>query len=139
MNKPFRELAADEVRQAFGDPEVIPVKGGQLYRWVLKRQHGSHVFVTIDSPEIPTICHIMISDPSSKAVEPVTNMTLRTLDEVRMVIERIRDQWQTPESSGQAQDIGVRDYIKNRAAPSPQSPVARPPTDAPLPSPSRHR
>jgi hypothetical protein len=114
MSKTFREQALEEVRNAFGEPEYINVTGGQIFRWILKREHGSHLYITIDSPEIPSVCHIMISDPSSKAVEPISNMTLRTLEEVKSVIKRIERQWHAPESSTEEAQVGLNDYLKIR-------------------------
>ena len=114
MSKPFREQACEEFKKAFGQPEVIEVTGGEIYRWILKRKHGNHVFVTIDSPELPDIAHIMISDPSSRSVEPVANMTLRTLEEIKQIIERIRAQWQAPDTASEAPSIGERDSLKRR-------------------------
>ena len=115
MSQSIREQARDAFREAFGEPQYIDVAGGQIYRWVLKREHALHLYLTIDAPEMPDICHIMTSDPSSKAVEPISNLTLRTMEEVHKAIDRIREQWRSPETSVDAPQVGQNDYLKRRS------------------------
>ena len=108
----FRDQARDAFIEEFGEPEYISVTGGEIYRWILNRRDASDLFITIDSPEMPDLCHIMISDPASTAVEPVSSMTLRTLNEIHSVIERVRNQWHHPASSHDAPDLGTAERFK---------------------------
>jgi hypothetical protein len=39
------------------------------------------------------LVHILVADASGHLVEPITSMVLRSLDEVKAAIARIRDQW----------------------------------------------
>lgn len=93
-HKPFRERALDRLIAAFGDPERIPAEAGILYRWVLRRPHGLDLYITLDSPEMPEIAHLIVSDPRSGVVDPVVSLTMRTLPEVDAVVEKLRQQWQ---------------------------------------------
>jgi hypothetical protein len=90
----FREQAWREFRKAFGEPdEVLRTESGAIYRWILKRDHNAHIYLTFDSPELPSIAHVMVSDPKAHLAEPVASLTMRTLDEVKATMTRIKDQW----------------------------------------------
>jgi hypothetical protein len=95
---PFREVARQILVGAFGEPTAVPVDSGRLYRWVLERPYGLSVYVTLDSPEMPDLGHVMISDPASTAVDPIASMTVRTATEVESLVDRIRLQWKGAES-----------------------------------------
>lgn len=92
QQKSFREQAKELMAAAFGDPQVMKAESGNLYRWVMPRRDGLnvHVYVTMDSPEMPDIAHVMVSEPSSSAVTPLTTTVMRTLEEVKALIKRIR-------------------------------------------------
>lgn len=49
--------------------------------------------ITLDSPELPQIAHLIVSDPRSGPVDPVVSLTMRTLPEVEAVIQRLLEQW----------------------------------------------
>ena len=95
MEIPFREQVKARMAEAFGEPVAVPLESGPLYRWVLKRAdgHAMHLYITLDSPENPNIGHVLISDPSSHAVEPVQSATVRTIEELERVIAAIVEQW----------------------------------------------
>ena len=89
----FRDVALEHLSEAFGDPRGMRAEVGALYRWVLKREQGLSLYVTLDSPEMPWIAHLLISDPGDKSVDPIATITMRTLGELRMTIDLIRRQW----------------------------------------------
>ena len=91
---PFREQAFLSLKQFLGEPEILPATGGFLYRWLLERPNGLSMYVTLDSPELPEVAHLIISDPQSKqAVDPVLSKTMRTLEEVEVVALELLKQW----------------------------------------------
>lgn len=89
----FRDDAVSKFIEAFGEPETLDATGGMIYRWRLTRPHNLDLFITFDSPEMHEVAHVIVSDPSSKATEPVNSLTMRTIREVELMIERIRLQW----------------------------------------------
>jgi hypothetical protein len=89
----FREQVRDIFTQTLGNPAVIPVGNGDIWRWVLQRQYSMHVYVTIDSPEMPDLAHVIVSDPASKNVEPVASYTVRTHEEADRIVQAIVKQW----------------------------------------------
>jgi hypothetical protein len=89
----FRDQALARLREALGEPEVLVATPGNMYRWILKRSDGLHVYVTLDSPEMLHFAHLIISDPKAKLVDPVISVTMHTLAEVDVVIERLLAQW----------------------------------------------
>lgn len=88
-----RDDARDVLTAAFGDPLVLRVKEGEIYRWVLKRPHGVDVYVTLDAPEMPHLAHLMVSDPRAK-INPIQSIMIRTRGELDAVIAQIRKQWE---------------------------------------------
>jgi hypothetical protein len=92
-DRPFRMLALERITAAFGEPREIPVERGSLYRWVLERPHGLSIYLTLDSPEMPDLAHILVSDPSSKAIDPISSVVMRSIAEVDSAIERVKRQW----------------------------------------------
>jgi hypothetical protein len=77
---------------AFGEAREVQVENGYLYRWVFHRPDKSTVYITLDSPELPDLAHVMISDPAASAIAPITSVIMRTLPEVEAAIESIRTQ-----------------------------------------------
>jgi hypothetical protein len=55
------------------------------------------MFVTIDSPELSDIAHVMISDSLHHQVEPVAAVSVRTLEEADALLARIVKQWKSGE------------------------------------------
>ena len=98
----FRDRALERLKAVLGDPESIPVQGGTMYRWVLRRPHGLDVYVTLDSPEMPALAHLIVSDPLGMAVDPVVSITMRTIEEVDRVATKLREQWQRGIDEGRA-------------------------------------
>lgn len=91
--RPFREVAKEHFVRAFGEPQHLPTEAGDLYRWVIPipgTLHTANVYVTIDSPEMPDIAHVLISDPAAGAVEPISSIITRSLEDVDRLIERIK-------------------------------------------------
>lgn len=97
---PFREQARKECRKAFGEPQVLKVRGGEIDRWTLTRPEGGDMYVTLDAPELPDLVHVMISDPTSMRVDPIASLVTRTMEEVKKTIETIKAQWKDPEAGG---------------------------------------
>jgi hypothetical protein len=93
-DRSFRDVARDLLIEAFGEPRVMRAEEGALYRWVLKRERGLSLYVTLDSPEMPWIAHLLISDPEAEMVDPIATVTMRTVEEIRATIEAIRRQWE---------------------------------------------
>lgn len=93
----FRDAVIERLQAEFGQPEVSPVRSGNLYRWTLHRgPYGVSMFITIDSPEFEDIAHIMISDGARHQIEPVVALTVRTMPETEKLIEQIKLQWKGP-------------------------------------------
>jgi hypothetical protein len=92
VEKPFRMQALEVLLDAFGPAREIPVDQGCLYRWVFTRGGRREVYVTLDSPEMPQLAHLMISDLGSTALNPITTVIMRTLPEVHAAAEAIRRQ-----------------------------------------------
>lgn len=89
----FRERACRQFAAAFGPPTALPTEAGDLYRWVLKRPGGRQpVYVTLDSPEMTHIAHVLVSDPQSTQLDPVSSLVMRTEAEVASAIARIKAQ-----------------------------------------------
>lgn len=90
---PFREQVVAKFTEMLGQAHVARVREGELYRWTLPRgtDHIA-IFVTIDSPELPMIAHIMVSD-GDDPVEPISTLTVRTMAEAEAVLQRIIEQW----------------------------------------------
>ncbi|HYE03733.1 MAG TPA: hypothetical protein VD963_10930 [Phycisphaerales bacterium] len=89
----FRGWALRRLTEEFGEPKVLKVERDALYRWVLHRAHGLSVYLTLDSPELPDMAHLLISDPSSQAIEPIASRSMRTKEELEAVIKLIHRQW----------------------------------------------
>lgn len=85
----FRDQAVSSFEDAFGPPQIVQTVDGPLFRWVLRSSDGSHIRITIDSPEFPQIAHVLVSDRT--AAQLVTSSTLREMDEVYELIRRLRD------------------------------------------------
>ena len=92
--EPFRQRALGRLVAAFGDPEVLRSEAGALYRWVLRRAHRMDMYITLDSPEMPDMAHLIVSDPKAGGAEPVASLTMRTIEEVDAVIGKLREQWE---------------------------------------------
>jgi hypothetical protein len=91
----FREQALRRFVAAFGPPREVPVQGGSVYRRVLERPRSLSVYVTLNSPEMTGLAHVLVSDPRCKAGDPLASVVLRTLEEVEALVERVRRQWQS--------------------------------------------
>jgi hypothetical protein len=93
-NPTFRDRVHDRLVEAFRAPQELHTESGKVYRWVLRRDSGlhAHVYLTLDSPELPTLAHVMVSDPGSIAVKPISSRTMRTMEEVEALITTIRAQ-----------------------------------------------
>lgn len=91
-NPSFREQSLTTIVEAFGAPEEIPLSAGKIYRWTLRRDGGVNVYVTLDSPEFPHIAHLLVAD-LAHAAGPIASLTMRTMEEVRDAVQRIRKQW----------------------------------------------
>ena len=96
MTSMLRDSVREAFEKRFGPPQILDVSSGKIFRWVLQRANSMHLYVTLDSPELPDVAHIMISDPSSKAVDPISNRTLSTIEEAEQLIELIEEQWKNP-------------------------------------------
>jgi hypothetical protein len=93
---PFRDRALTVLKEVLGEPERLPATGGVLYRWILERSNGLSMYVTLDSPEMPELAHLIISDPqSTQNVEPVVSKTMRTIEEVEAIAQELVKQWKT--------------------------------------------
>ena len=57
--------------EAFGRAREISLDHGCLYQWVFTRGGRAEVYVTLDSPEMPRLAHLMISDLGSTALNPI--------------------------------------------------------------------
>lgn len=92
MAELFRDVALRLLTEAFGEPAVIKTAEGPVYRWKLERPGRPHMalYVTLDSPEMPDLAHIMISDPNPEAPEPLTSVVMRTAPEVKAGIALVR-------------------------------------------------
>ena len=88
----FREKAISYFYKALGQPEEIPVSNGKLFRWRLPRvgENDVMIYITINSPELPNIAHIMVTDPAEDADEPIKNFVLRDLSALDAVLAYIR-------------------------------------------------
>lgn len=97
---PFRMVALRRIAESLGRPDALPVGSGYLYRWTLERPDRSPVYVTLDSPELPDIGHLMVSDPSASTVTPVTAFTVRTMQELEVVLREVLRQWKAEPQGG---------------------------------------
>ncbi len=97
---PLREQARKECRKAFGEPQVLKVRSGEIDRWTLTRPGGGDMYVTLDAPELPDLVHVMVSDPTSTTVDPICSVVMRTIEEVQKTIKIIQDQWNDPRARG---------------------------------------
>lgn len=88
----FRERARRQFESTFGPPQVLPTEVGSLYRWVLKRPSGKSLYITLDSPEMTHIAHVLVSDPLSTQLDPISSLVMRTDAEVESAIARIKEQ-----------------------------------------------
>lgn len=103
----FREDTLSKMRAAFGEPEVAPVRDGDLYRWTLTRPDDLNLYVTLDSPEHTDLAHIMVSDSTKYQDKPLVSTIVYTLDEVDRLISRIQEQWKRPgQTRTNIEDIG---------------------------------
>jgi hypothetical protein len=89
----FRDQALERLKAFLGEPEAIRVTGGEMYRWVLRRPHNLDMYITLDSPEMPDIAHLIVSDPKGMAADPVVSLTMRTLPEVEVTAKKLLEQW----------------------------------------------
>lgn len=90
----FRDRALDRMRAKLGEPRPIPTGEGRFfYRWILERPHGLSIYVTLDSPEIQHLAHLLVSDPRA-AVNPIQTITMRTFEEVDEAVKAVLAQWQ---------------------------------------------
>jgi hypothetical protein len=83
---------------AFGAPQRLETESGPLYRWVLRRARGAdaHVYITLDSPELPDLAHVLISDPGAKTINPITALTIRTMPEADRLVALVKQQVESP-------------------------------------------
>jgi hypothetical protein len=88
----FRDQALERLTAALGPPEAIRVQGGLMYRWVRRRKHGLDMYITLDSPEMPSLAHLIVSDPLGMTVDPVVSITMRTIAEVERVAHQLLEQ-----------------------------------------------
>ncbi|MBC7833693.1 MAG: hypothetical protein H7Y88_01150 [Phycisphaerales bacterium] len=86
----FRDQVASLFTEAFGDPAILDTESGPLFRWKLGRANGLHVYVTLDSPEMPSLAHVIISDPGSGGVDPVQSVVMRTMAEAVSVLAKLQ-------------------------------------------------
>ena len=88
----FRDQAASFFTNALGQPFAIPAPEGLMCRWKFQRQGSTDlvIYITMDSPEMPDIAHIMISDPSCKDSQPITSLVLRKVEDFEPTLEKIR-------------------------------------------------
>ncbi|HYE60438.1 MAG TPA: hypothetical protein VD997_00455 [Phycisphaerales bacterium] len=88
----FREKATEYFIRELGEPVHIQVKEGTIFRWTIRRRDNMDlaIYITLDSPEMPDIAHVMISDPGCIDAEPIKSYTLRTEDEFAMALGEIR-------------------------------------------------
>lgn len=92
----LRGCALARLTAAFGPPRVIQAgEGMAFYRWLLRRPEGMTIYLTLDSPERRDIVHLLLSDPRQE-VEPVIALTIRTMAEVEVAIDKIEKQWKGP-------------------------------------------
>ncbi|MBC7833694.1 MAG: hypothetical protein H7Y88_01155 [Phycisphaerales bacterium] len=102
----------DEVRLAmnekFGKPLVLNVESGAIYRWVLKRERGPSLYITLDAPELPALVHLLISDPLPDEVNPISAALARTWDEAAVLLDRIMAQWKR--GSAEERGAGKREH-----------------------------
>jgi hypothetical protein len=89
----FREQALAWLTSALGSPMVVPMgNGASVYRWILARPRGQSVYVTLNSPGLPGVAQLLISDPRQKP-EPLTSLTLRSLTDLDREVARVLRQW----------------------------------------------
>jgi hypothetical protein len=95
----LREQALARLTEALGPPRALSAEPDMaFYRWILSRSDGMSLYLTLNSPELTDIAHLLLSDPR-QAVEPVVSLTIRTIPEVDAAIERIIRQWRAPASA----------------------------------------
>lgn len=110
---------------AFGEPqEVLKVIGGEIDRWTLTLTSNPRrtIYITLDSPEMPQLAHVIVSDPGANLADPIGSFSMRTVDEVRSVIKRIQDQWK---------NIGGDAVAPNAATATPAGADSKPPAAKP--------
>jgi hypothetical protein len=96
QHKTFREQVIDKFIAAFGEPEVGEFTPGKIYRWCLLRgPYAMSMFITIDSPEFPEMAHVLISDGAAHQAEPLAAVSVYTLPDADLLIQRITKQWKS--------------------------------------------
>lgn len=86
----MRAKALVRLTGALGDYSETPIKGGSLYRWTISRPDGSKLYITLDSPELPNLAHIIISDPSSGAHKPIDAYSATDDEELGAIVDYVR-------------------------------------------------
>jgi hypothetical protein len=89
----FREWAARQLRSALGEPEVLATTVGDVYRWTLRREGKEPLYVTLNSPELPELAHVIYTDPEMLRADPITSRITRTEPEFLTTLHDIRECW----------------------------------------------
>jgi hypothetical protein len=86
----FREWTRRRLSAALGRPLALTTREGMIHRWTVTRDGHEPVVVTLNSPELAEMAHVLVSDPESVRSEPVRSMCLRTEEDVHRVMEQIK-------------------------------------------------
>lgn len=89
----IRQQVISAFNERFGEAQVGPDPAGKLYRWRLTRKNDLHVHVIIDSPEIETRAHVLISDPCHD-MPPIRSLYVGNTNDIKSVLDEIEAQWQ---------------------------------------------
>lgn len=92
----FREWAARQLRSALGEPEVLATAAGDVYRWTLRRDGREPMYVTLNSPELPELAHVIYTDPEMLRSDPIISRITRTEPEFLVALHDIRERWVQP-------------------------------------------
>lgn len=91
----FREWAQRQLRGALGEPETLRSEAGEVYRWTLRRPRREPLYVTLNSPEMPELAHVIVSDPEMLVQDPIRSKIARTEPELLVTLRDIREAWDT--------------------------------------------
>lgn len=89
----FREWAVRQLRGVFGEPETLHTEAGELYRWTLRRDGREPLYVSLNSPEMPELAHVICADPEMLLGDPITSRIARTEPELLVALHEIRERW----------------------------------------------
>jgi hypothetical protein len=91
-SQPFRERALAFFKEHLGEPTAIPAEPGFMYRWVLHRKLRPtlNVYITLDSPELLDLAHVMIGDPAVSGEDAIQSFVMRKEEDFHPVLARIR-------------------------------------------------